>query len=168
MWPRSLPLTAILLAVALASMPARAQQTPQPTPTHIQAARELVVLVGSDGTIDRLLPEIVKEIRQQAITRPEIAKDLDEVLKGLDPEFKKARDQAVGLMALTYAKYMTEAEIRNVIVFFKTPAGMKYVQVQGDLTDDIVDQISAWSQLASRDMMAKVRVEMQKRGQVMQ
>lgn len=165
MWLRHLPLTAFLLATAFAAGPARAQE---PAASHLAAARELVMTVGAYGTVDRLLPEIAQEIRQQTVTRPDLTKDLNEVLKMMDPDFARVRDQAIGLIARAYAKSLTESEIRDALVFFKTPSGMKYAQAQADITEDVVESISAWAQLTERDIMAKVRIEMQKRGQVMQ
>lgn len=165
MWLRHLPLTAFLLAMAVAAAPARAQE---PAASHLAAARELVMTVGAYGTVDRLLPEIAQEIRQQTVTRPDLTKDLNEVLKTMDPDFARVRDQGIGLIARAYAKALTEPEIRDALVFFKTASGLKYAQAQADITEDVVESISAWAQLTERDIMAKVRIEMQKRGQVMQ
>ncbi|WP_375460743.1 DUF2059 domain-containing protein [uncultured Enterovirga sp.] len=156
---------ALLGCLVLAAGPSHAQE---PGPAHMAAARELVVATGAGSSIDNIFPALITEIRQQAITRPEIAKDLDEVVKALQPELETQKQQAMNLAARAYAKWLTEAEVRDALTFFKSPSGMKYVMVQPDLTDDIVQSVTAWSQLASDYVMARTRAEMMKRGHQMQ
>lgn len=166
MWMRPVTLSALCLgALLLASAPSSAQE---PSPSHLAAARELVSATGASSSIDNIFPGLMDEIRRQSLTRPEIAKDLDEVLKALGPDLEVQKQQAVTLAARSYAKWLTEPEIRDALTFFKSASGVKYVKVQPDLTDDIIQSITSWSQLASEYVMARTRAEMQKRGHQMQ
>lgn len=166
MWMRPVTLSRLCLgALLLAAAPCSAQE---PTPAHVAAARELVSATGASSSIDNIFPGLIEEIRRQSVTRPEIAKDLDEVLKGLGPDLEVQKQQAVNLAARSYAKWLTEPEIRDALTFFKSPSGVKYVKIQPDLTDDIIQSITAWSQLAAEYVMARTRTEMLKRGHQMQ
>lgn len=156
------------LALALAwGVPAQAQ-APEPSAAHLAAGRELVVASGASSSIDRIIPSILDEIRQQTVTRPELKKDMEEVFKALQGEMDAQRQQAYTVAARAYAKFMSEAEIREVAAFFKSPTGSKYIRVQPDLTDDLVNAISIWSQTAGEYILTRTRAEMGKRGQQMQ
>ena len=162
---RSLSPALLLLAMLAAAQPARAQE---PAASHLAAARELVVVGGAYGSLERVLPEITEEIKRQVVTRPELAKDLTEVLRTLQPEFDLQRDVGVGQVARAYAKNLTEPEIREVLAFFKSPVGAKYIKIQPDLTDDLVAVMTNWSQNVGEYAQTRVRAEMQKRGHQMQ
>ena len=163
MWLRQIAMAAFALA-ALA-VPASAQE---PAASHLAAARELVLIGGASGSIDTIMPAIMGQIRQQSITRPEMTKDLEDVFKMLQPEMEQQRQIAVTIAARAYAKWMTEPEIKDTLVFFRTPSGAKYIKVLADLTDEIVNGVTEWSQSAGEYVMTRVRSEMGKRGHQMQ
>lgn len=160
--PRFVPLVFCLL---LGAGPSAAQEA---SPSHLAAARELILATGSLTSIDEILPSLVEEVRKQAVTRPELVKDLDEVLKGLAPELELQRQQAFNIATRAYAKWLTEPEIRETLVFYKTPTGAKFARIQPELTEDVVNDIQGWSQQASEYVMVRTRVEMRKRGHQMQ
>jgi hypothetical protein len=161
-WFRS---AALALCLALTANPSAAQEA---SPSHLAAARDLIQATGSLTALDEVLPGLVEEVRKQGITRPEMAKDLDEVLKGLAPELELQRQQAVNIASRIYAKWLSEPEMREVATFFKTPVGAKFAKIQPDLSDNVVNEIQSWSQQASEYVMVRTRVEMRKRGHEMQ
>jgi len=108
----------MMLGLVLLGTPALAQE---PTPGQLALARELVTMTGTISTIDTLIPSFAAQVRQQAVTRPDLSKDLDEVLKSLQPELDQRRQQIITASARVYAKYMSEAELKDVVTFFKTP-----------------------------------------------
>jgi hypothetical protein len=158
-------LPAILLGLVLLAGPAFAQE---PTPGHLAIARELVGMTGTLSTVDGLIPSFAAEVRKQAVTRPDLTKDLDEVLKSLQPELEQRRQQIINAASRVYAKHMTEAEMKDVVAFFKTPSGSKYLKVQPRLVDDVVETIQAWGDQVSEFVITRTRAEMIKRGHQMQ
>ena len=156
---------ATVLALGLATAPVLAQDI---SANHLAAARELVTAAGAITSIDRIVPALVDEIRKQTLTRPEMTKDLNEVITALAPDIEQQRQQAIFVAARSYAKFMTEQELKDAIAFFKSPTGQKYVKVQPELTEDLVTSVTAWSQLAAEYIQTRVRVEMLKRGHQMQ
>jgi hypothetical protein len=141
---------------------------PEPTAGHLALAREVITLTGGLSTVDALIPAFSEEIKRQAVTRPELTKDLNEVLTSLEPEMELQRQRGLNTVSRTYTKWLSEPEMREVIAFFKTPAGAKYIKVQPDLVDDVVNELQLWSQEASEYAMVRVRAEMGKRGHQMQ
>lgn len=164
---------AVLFALTVWAMPASAQQAAAPklpayTAGHLAAARELIQLTGGLAAVDEMLPAFGEQIKKSSLARPELAKDLDDVIAKLKPELDMQKQQALNLVATTYAKFLTEQEIRDTIAFFRTPSGAKYIGVQSQLVDEAVDDVTAWSQQAGEYVMVRVRAEMGKRGFQMQ
>lgn len=158
-------LPVILLGLTLLAGPSFAQE---PTPGHLAIARELVSMTGTLSTVDGLIPSFASQVRQQAVTRPDLTKDLEEVLKSLQPELEQRRQQIINAASRVYAKHMTEAEMKDIVAFFKTPSGSKYLKVQPQLIDDVVETIQAWGDQVSEFVITRTRAEMIKRGHQMQ
>ena len=156
---------AALLALTLALAPAQAQE---PSASHLAAARELVDLTGVLSPINDLVPAFTDQIRKQNITRPELTKDLEEVLKALQPEMQLQRQQVTNIVSRTYAKWLTEPELKEINAFYRTPAGAKYAKAQPDLVDAVVNDVQVWTQQASEYLLVRVRAEMAKRGHQLQ
>lgn len=162
-------IASLLVCLALAASSSVAQTSPpEASPTHLAAARELIQATGSLTGIDEMIPAFVEGVRKQGETRPEMKKDLDEVLKGLSPELELLRQQAINVATRAYAHLMSEPEIREVVAFFKTPVGAKFAKLQADLSENVMSDVQAWSQQASEYVMVRARVEMRKRGHEMQ
>jgi hypothetical protein len=158
-------LPALVLGLVLLGAPAYAQE---PTPGQLAVARELISMTGALSTIDRLLPSFAAQVRQQTVTRPDLSKDLEEVLNSLQPELEQRRQQIINATSRVYAKYMTEAEMKDVVAFFKTPSGSKYIKLQPQVIDDVVDTVQAWGDQVSEYVITRARAEMVKRGHQMQ
>ena len=141
---------------------------PQPTPGQLAAARELINVTGTLSTVDDMIPAFAAEVRKQAVTRPDLTKDLEEVLKSLQPELDLQRKAINDQVVATYAKYMSEQDMRDTVAFFKTPSGSKYIKVQPALIDDVVTEVSTWADQASEYLLTRARAEMSKRGHQMQ
>lgn len=156
---------AALLALSVLVSAARADE---PTASHLAAARELMQTTGVLAPVDDLIPAFLEQIRKQNVTRPEVGKDLNEVLQALQPELQLQRQQITNVVSRTYAKWLTEQELKEVNAFFKTPTGTKFNKVQPDLVDAVVNDVQVWTQQASEYVMVRVRAEMTKRGQTLQ
>jgi hypothetical protein len=156
------------LAVAFpAHSPAFAQQqaAADPSPAQIAAAKDLVVASGIVRTFSIFVPQISDQITQTLTkTRPELADDLEAVMKILVPEFQGHQSEIIDTTARIYASRMSEQELKDTAAFFNTPSGKKYVDTQPAILDEVVSSIQDWSQKLSTDMMSRVRVEMKKKG----
>jgi uncharacterized protein len=169
------------LAAFLIAGPAAAQQrppatpAPQParqnqqfTPSHLAAARDVAIGSGITRSFDAIAPQFYDQIKQNALTRPEIGKDLDQVLEALKPEMEMQKQQMVATAARIFATRMSEAELKDVVAFFKSPSGVKYVQAQPLVLDDLVVEMERWTQGVADYLMVRTRAEMGKRGHQLQ
>ena len=157
--------SAALLSLMLVAAPARAQE---PSAGHLAAARDLMDTTGVLSPVNELIPTFTDQIRKQNLTRPELSKDLEEVLRTVQPEMQLQRQQVTNIVARTYAKWLTETELKEITTFYKSPAGAKFNKVQPDLVDSVVNDVQVWTQQASEYLMVRVRAEMGKRGHQMQ
>ncbi len=178
-------LLAALLGLALAApvMPALAQaKKPAPAPApataapaaptysanHLALAREVMLSSGIARSFDSIIPSFADQIRKQAITRPEIQKDLEEVLTAIQPEMELQKQRLIDIAARTYAAKFSEAELTDIANFFRSPAGKRYVEMQPALLDEMVRAMQGWTEEVSEYIMVRVRAEMAKRGHELQ
>jgi hypothetical protein len=171
---RILSALAIAAADALSQGPAIAQQPAapaaqaQPSAAHLAAARDVANLSGMARSFDAVLPRFGEAIRKNAVTRPDLTKDLDDVLEKLKPELELQKQQMVNATARIFAANMSEQELKDTAAFFRSPSGQKYVVSQPAVLDEMVRQMEAWTRDVSEYVMVRVRAEMGKRGHAMQ
>lgn len=179
---------AFLVPAALAQQPAAKPPAASPKPTakpgaapppapapepevsasHLALAREVMLSSGIARSFDSIIPTMADQIRKNAVTRPDLAKDLDEVLKSLDPEMELQKQRLINIAARIYAKRLTEAELKDIVAFFRSPAGKRYVETQPQILDDMVGAMQDWTQEVSEYIMVRTRAEMGKRGHQLQ
>ena len=147
---------------------APAPNAPAPSASHLAVAREVALASGIVRSIDVIPPQLFERLREQVVTRPELSKDLNEVLKAVEPEMDLQKQRAINAIAAIYARTMTEAELKDAIAFFQSPSGKKYVETQPVVLDDIVREMQIWSQEVAEYVMVRVRAEMQKKGHQLQ
>lgn len=165
---RSAPrLAAVSLAMALFAGTAAAQQ-PQPSASHLAVAKDVAIVSGLTRSFDAILPQFAEQMKQQAVARPELTKDLNEVLEQLKPEMELQKQQMINTAGRIFATRMSEPELKDVAAFFKTPSGQKYVKAQPLVLDDLMVEMQNWTQSVAEYVMVRVRSEMGKRGHQLQ
>jgi hypothetical protein len=161
-------LALVFAAPALAQAPA-ATPAPAPTsavtPAHLEAARDVVITSGISQSFESIYGEFRERVRQiVGTTRPEIQKDLNEVLDSLKPEADKKRDEITTVAAEIFARKMTEADLKEVAAFFKSPVGQRYNAFRPQAIDEIFTALQPWSLQTSNFLFDRFSQEMRKRG----
>jgi uncharacterized protein len=160
---------AVVLAAALLVTAVEAQQSPPaapsaPSASHLAAARELATISGVLRVFDGFMPAFGGQLRRNTVTRPEITKDLDQVLDALKPDLEQQKQVMIDTALRYYTSAFTEAELKELIAFFKTPVGLKYLQTAPRLLDTLALETRRWTDKTSEYFMTRVRAEMAKRG----
>ena len=154
-------------AAAQQAQPAPVPALPQPEPpaSTLAAARDVVISSGMARSCIPRVPDLPRKI-VPTITRthPELTKDLTDVVNQLEPEFVKDGEHMTDIAAHVYARRMSEDELKQTAAFFKSPAGIKYVEVQPAMLDELVVAMQSWTQELSNIMLNRVREEMAKKG----
>ena len=135
------------------------------SPSHLAVAREVIIASGIARSFDGFIPQFVDQARAtMGSTRPELIKDLDEIAATLPEKLGDLRNEIVEIGARVYAGRLTEAELKDINAFFKTPAGSKYVSSQPQVLEELFGEMQGWSQRLGVRVVELFREELQKRG----
>lgn len=160
--------TAIHVAAAVVAFslagPVAAQEVGPITPAKVEAARQIVTGSGMDRSFEALVPTFAARIKQSYVTRPEITKDLDEVLAQVQPSIESKKAELVDTAAKILASRMNEADLKAAAAFFTSDAGKAYVAAQPAVLDDLYIAMQDWTNRVFEETMSQVRAEMAKRG----
>jgi hypothetical protein len=152
-------------ALVLATLSFSAARADDPSPAAVASARIIIASSGMQRSFDLVVPQMLAQLETNVIrTRPEIKDKLHATLLQLQPEFLKSEDQVTNAAAVSLAKRMSEADLKDTAAFFQSAAGKKYVEAQPQALSDIVAALQGWQQKLSTDIMTRVRDEMKKQG----
>lgn len=167
---------AVSLALLLA-LPVQAQTAASPPsmtiptapsdvpPAHLQAARDVLVVTGVADSFDSIYNEFRVRVREMVVTtRPELRKDTDEVIAALKPEADKKREEILASASFIFAKNMTEADLKEIAGFFRSPVGQRYNAARPKSLDEIFALLQPWSVNTSNFLFDRFSAEMRKRG----
>lgn len=159
-------LAATSAALFMLASPAFAQA--QPSASHLALARDVAVSSGMTRSFDAMVEPFLDQLQQMNVTRPEIKQDLTQVVTQLRPELEQQKQKMIDNAARAFATRLSEAELREIAAFYKSPAGVKYVQVQPGVLDDVVRDLAVWTEQTGQFVMTRAREEMGKRGHQLQ
>ena len=78
----------------------------------------------------------------------------------LAPRFSQLTDE----IATLYATRFTDAELKQILVFYQSPVGKKLLAQQPRVIDDSMKFAQTWANKLSDEVVAKMRDELKKRG----
>jgi len=165
---RSLNRLALVAALALgwvvmAGVPR--VQAQAPSAGALAAAKELVSLKGGTAMFDPLIPGVIESAKNQLVpTNPQLTKPLNDVAAQLHKEYVSKRAELLDLVATIYAKHFTEAELKDIVAFYKTPSGKKMVAEEPKAIQESLDAAQQWANQFSDEVLQRFRTEMQKKG----
>jgi len=162
--------TAALMLTA--ASPASAQQTaPAPAaeqqvpPARLQLARDVLDANGEAKSFDNLVPNILEQAANSFVqSNPDLIRDLREVAVSLVPEFEKRKSEIVDILARAYAVNFSDAELKEMLDFYRSPTGRKLVDKRQALVDQGLRGVQQWGRGIAKEMEDRVRQEMKKRG----
>ncbi|WMS41220.1 DUF2059 domain-containing protein [Acuticoccus sp. MNP-M23] len=167
---------AAILAVALASVPAAAQNaapaapaaTPADedfTPSHLKAASRVIAAVKGDINFDEILPGVAAQTRNIFTrTNPALTREIEDTTTEVAIEMVPRRVQLSKTLELIWARRFSEEELNALAVFFEGPLGKKYIEtfpVVGMLS---VGASNEWEQGIAADMVAETRKRLREQG----
>ena len=118
----------------------------------LETINELFKLQKTDKIGEQVLEQMSKNAAQQ--TPPDQQKKLEETFK------KEAHPKEVTESLIpVYDKNFSQAELDDIIKFYNTPTGKKFIEVQPKLIGESSDVIQAWAEKVSN----KVRTIMEKK-----
>jgi uncharacterized protein len=160
-------LGAIALVLVLGSPAVHAQQQ-QPSAAAMATAKELVTVTGTTTLFSPLIAGVVEQAKVLFLQQdPSLTKDLNEISTqmrtDLAPRFGELTDEVSRL----YATNFSEQELKDILAFYKSPAGQKLLQEQPKVVDASMKFAQDWANKLSDQVIAKMRDELKKRGHAM-
>jgi len=163
---RSINRLALVAALALGCLAlADASRAQTPSPSALATAKELVTLKGGAAMFDPLIPGVIETAKNQFLpTNPNLSGPLNEVAAQLHKEYAPKRAELLDLVAKIYAQHFTEAELKDIVAFYKTSAGKKMITQEPAAIKQSLDAAQTWANEFSDTVLQRFRAEMQKKG----
>jgi hypothetical protein len=167
---RILPAAGLMLGLALAAIPAMAQQPAAPaakpaSPAAIAAAKEILAMKNASQMYQNAVPNIVAQTKDSLLqANLNYQKDLNEVAV-IVAQSLAGREKEIGEgMAQVYASEFTEQELKDLVTFYKSPLGQKLLANEPKAIQLSMSYMNQWAQNFAETVNAQFRAEMRKRG----
>lgn len=161
---RSAMAAAVLVALTVFGGAAQAQKA-SVTPANVKLAREVVVASGATRAFDGVVPSILNQSLNVFVQQnPDLQKDLTEAVKAIAPGFEKRKEEIIDIVATVYAARFTEAELKELLTFYNSATGKKFVTVLPSVLEESFIKTQEWGGKISEEIVGSLRAEMKKRG----
>lgn len=142
-----------------------AAQAQAPSASQLKLAQQVVEIQGAERSFDGAIPTILNQIYSQFVQQnPDLDKDISGALRGMLPEFEKRKAEITAILARVYAEKFTEAELKEIIAFYESPTGKKFVGATADIGKQTMGRLQEWSGKVSKDATDRLKAEMKKKG----
>jgi hypothetical protein len=128
-------------------------------------ARDVIVTRGAASMVDPLVRGVIESVKNSFVpTNPNLTRELNDVAATLHKELDGKGSEVLEQMARAYATRFTEQELKDLLVFYKTPLGQKIVREEPNAIEDGLKRAQQWADAFADTVMARMRTEMQKKG----
>ena len=157
---RRLLITASMLLLSVCAASAQA-----PSSEAMTAARSLVTTMKLPDQYKPLLPGILLGLRRELTQdRPEIERDYDSMKPTIEAAFTPYYTAMLDGVAAVYAGNFTVAEMKDLELFFKQPAGQKYLAKASAVTQQTNQVTQEASRKAAEDLRARLTQALREKG----
>ena len=137
----------------------------QPPAAEIATAKELIAATGATAMFNPLVAGVIEQAKLLYLQQdPALAKDLNEVAAKMRTDLQPRFGEISNEVAVLYAKNFTEQELKDILAFYKTPAGQKLLKAQPNIIASSMDFARNWANKLSEEVVVKMREEMKKKG----
>ena len=157
---RVLCLAAVVGAASVGPLGAQ----PNPSPTALLLAKELIDVKGATKAFDPLIAGVIEYHKRVFIQgNPNLSRALDEVAQKLLVEMQPRTAELHQNLARVYAQHFTVQELKDALAFYKTPLGQKLVTEEPKVLDDAMKSADSWSSKFATEIVTRIRAEMKKK-----
>jgi hypothetical protein len=158
--------TSRLAAVAVALVAfGPAAHSQQPSAAAMSTAKEIVTVTGATTLFNPLIAGVVEQAKLLFLQQnPGLSKDLNEIAIKIRNDLAPRFDELVNDVARNYAIHFTEQELKDVLAFYKSPAGKKLISEQPKVVDASLKFAQTWANSLSDEVVGKMREELKKKG----
>ena len=135
------------LAIALAALfvcSGAPDAVAKPSAAKMKDIRKLTRLMGADKMANQLVEQLMAALKQNY---PKVSK----------ARWKKIRKKAsvnsfLNEVAKVYDRHLTHAEVRELMAFFMSPVGRKFVSIQPKLFQESMEIGNRWGQRVTQEI----------------
>ena len=165
---RIMSVAGLVFGLALAGLPASAQQAPPlkpASPGAIAAAKEILTLKNASAMYAAAVPNIVHQTKDSLLqANLNYQKDLNEV-EVIVAQTLAGKEKEIGDgMAQIYASEFSEQELKDLVTFYKSALGQKLLSAEPRAIQFSMSFMNQWAQTFAETTNAQFRAEMRKRG----
>src|SRR5258705_5700614 len=169
---RILSAASLAFGLAVAGVPAVAQQAPasapplkQASPAALAAAKEILAMKNASAMYASAVPNVVQQTRDQLMqSNLNYQKDLNEVAVIIAQKLA-GREKEIGEgMAKVYANEVSEQELEDLFTVYKSPLGQKLLSTEPRAIQFSMSYMNHGSQIFAETVNGEFRAEMRKRG----
>jgi uncharacterized protein len=137
----------------------------QPSAVAIQTAKEVVNATGAMALFNPLIPGVIEQAKNLFLQQdPSLSKDLNEITTKMRADLAPRFGELTSEVAKLYGSHFTEAELKELLAFYKTPVGMKLITEQPKVGEEGLKFAQTWANNLSDEVIVKMRDELKKRG----
>jgi hypothetical protein len=156
---------AVLLVFALAAVAGTAHAQQKPSPAAVKLAQEILDLKNAAALFKPMVPGVIERVKGMlSQTNMNLRKDLDEVAANLNKVYAPRTAEMMTEFANAYATRFSEAELKELVTFYRSPTGKKSIVLEPQLFEAVLSGLQAWQDDFAEEVIARFRVEMKKRG----
>lgn len=143
---------------------------PAPTPPplsaeHVALARQVVELSGATASFQNVIPAFIEQAKAMFLpTNPDLGRQFNEVGETLKGEFQPRVEELIQAISAAYAQRFSMDELKKIQAFYQSPEGSKLVRTVPSIMEETFARSQQWSQVVTRDLVARFREEFVKRG----
>jgi len=158
-------LASTFVAILSVTLPAASFAEKGADPARLAAAKELLVVVGSAKQFDVVVPLITQQLENAFVSlKPDHAAEIKDVFRAIPEKFSQRKQELLDQIAALYADKLTADEINEIIRFYKTPIGAKFIQLQPELVQQSMQLGQAWGRKIGQEIEQDVRKQLKDRG----
>ena len=162
---RVVQLAAAALIVCGSLFGAGTASAQQPTPAAVSMAKEIIDVKGAFTMFEPLVPGVIETAKNVLLQQsPNLQKDLNETAATLRTQLGPRIAELKEEIAKLYAARFTEAELKELAVFFKSALGKKLLQEEPRFVEGSLGFAQTWANRLSDEVLVKFRAEMKKKG----
>ena len=165
---RILSAAGLAIGLALTGVAVEAQQPPPlkpASPAALAAAKEILAMKNASGMYASAVPNIVQQTKDQLLqSNLNYQNDLNEVAVVVAQKLAGREKEIGDGMAMIYANEFTEQELKELVVFYKSPLGQKLLASEPRAIQLSMSYMNQWARNFSEVVNGEFRAEMRKRG----
>jgi uncharacterized protein len=157
-----LGVAALVVTAMVSAAPSRADDV---TPSHLAAAIEAVHSAKASKGFDNVLPLLSEKVQDQIIRlRPDLYKQVTDVVQQEALKLVARRSDLDADVARIWANAFSEEELKAITAFYKSPAGLKFVDIGPQVVGASLQAVKVWSDRVGQELLQKSRDELKKQG----